>query len=108
MTNVTTRLSMESSLKSPALPSYKRRLWCYDQADAVGIRKGIEIFPWCNALGAITCPSGQVEMLNEVLLNIFSNFIPNELATVKPKNVPWITASIKGMIQKKNRASKSS
>ena len=60
----------------------------------------------CEALENITCPSHQVKILNEVLLNMFSNFIPNELVTVKPKNVPWITRSIKSMIQKKNHAYK--
>ena len=33
------------SLKNPAQPSYKRRLWYYDRADTVAIRKSIEIFP---------------------------------------------------------------
>ena len=65
------------------------------------------MYPWRNVLGSTTCPSQQVDILNEVLLNIFSNFIPNKFVTVKSKDVPWITGSIKSMIQKKNRAYKS-
>ena len=94
------------SIKNPAPPPYKRRLWYYDKANIAAIRKSIEMFHWREALENITCPSHQVEILNEVLLNIFSNFIPNEFVTVKPKDVPWITRSIKSMIQKKNRAYK--
>ena len=64
------------------------------------------MFHWREALENITCPSHQVEILNEVLLNIISNLIPNEFVTEKPKDVPLITRSIKSMIQKKNLAYK--
>ena len=95
------------SVTNPVPPPYKGRLWYYDKANTTAIRKSIEMYPWCNDLGSITCPSQQVDILNEVLLNIFSNFIPNKFVTIKLKDVPWITGSIKSMIQKKNRASKS-
>ena len=32
----------------------------------------------------MTCPNEQVELLNEVLLNIYSNFIPNKVTTMRP------------------------
>ena len=89
------------SIKNPAPPPYKRRLWYYDKANTAAIRKSIEMHNWYEALENITSPSHQGEILNEILLNVFSNFIPNELVTVKPNNVPWITRSTKSMIQKK-------
>ena len=49
----------------------------YDKADFVAIMKSIEMFKWREHLDNIACPNEQVELLNEVLLNIYSNFIPN-------------------------------
>ena len=65
------------------------------------------MFNWQETLGQISCPDQQVKCLNEVLLNIFSNFIPNSFITVKPRQAPWITQSIKSFLQKKNRAYRS-
>ena len=65
------------SIKNPAPPPYQRRLWYYDKANTTAIRKSIEMYNWREALENITCPSHQVEILNEVLLNIFSNFMIN-------------------------------
>ena len=45
-----------------------------------------------------------MQLLNDGLLNIFSNFIPNKQITVRPWQAPWIAQSIKIVIRKKNRA----
>ena len=58
------------------------------------------MFNWQETLGQISCPDQQVKCLNEVLLNIFSNFIPNSFITVKPRQAPWITQSIKKLSTK--------
>ena len=55
----------------------------------------------------LTCPNEQVKLLNEVLLNIYSNFIPNKVKTIRPCQVPWITPAIKNFLRKKNSACKS-
>ena len=65
------------------------------------------MFPWKDTLSDIACPNLQVKTLNETLLNIFSNFIPNKTITVRPRQAPWITQPIKNVIRKKNRAYKS-
>ena len=65
------------------------------------------MFRWRESIGDLICPNKQVEMLTETLLNIISNFIPNKVITVRPRQAPWITQSIKNFIQKKNRAYKS-
>ena len=53
-------------------------VWCYDKVDFVAIGKSIEIFGWHKQFDNMTCPNKEVKLLNEVLLNIYSNFIPNE------------------------------
>ena len=87
-------------------PPYRRRIWFYDRANVAAIKKSIEMFPWKDTLSDIACPNQQVKCLNETLLNIFSNFIPNKIITVRPRQAPWITQSIKNFIRKKNRAYK--
>ena len=62
------------------------------------------MFAWQEHLGNITCPHEQVKLLNEVLLNIYSNFIPKKVKTIRPFQAPWITQAIKNFLRKKNRA----
>ena len=59
-----------------APPPYRRRIWFYDRANILAIRRSINMFNWHETLGQIGCPDQQVKCLNEILLNIFSNFIP--------------------------------
>ena len=58
------------SVSNISQPPYARRVWHYDKADFVAIRKSIEMFTWREHLGKIICPNEQVKLLNEVLLNI--------------------------------------
>ena len=97
----------ELSIKNLSPPPYRRRIWFYDRADVLAIRKSIQMFRWRESIGDLICPNKQVEMLTETLLNIFSNFIPNKVITIRPRQAPWITHSIKNFIQKRNRAYKS-
>ena len=94
------------SVSNIALPPYTRRIWFYDKADFVNIMKSIEMFHWQEHLDKITCPNEQVKLLNEVLLNIYSNFIPNQVKTIKPRQAPWITQTVKKFLRKKNHAYK--
>lgn len=89
------------------LPPYNRKIWYYDKADFMAIRKSIEMFAWQEHPSNITCPNEQVKLLNEVLLNIYANFIPNKVKRIQPREAPWITQAIKNFFRKKNRAYKS-
>ena len=87
--------------------SIKVKIWYYDKADFMAIRKSIEMFAWQEHLGNITCPNEQVKLLNEVLLNIYSNFIGNKVKRFRPREAPWIAQAIKNFLRKKNHAFKS-
>ena len=95
------------SVSNVALPPYTRKIWHYDKADFVSIRKSIEMFAWNEHLVNITCPNEQVKLLNEVLLNIYSYFIPDRIKTIRPRQTPWITQAVKTFLRKKNRAYRS-
>ena len=68
--------------------------------------KSIEMFCWHQHLDKITCPNEQYKLLNEILLNIYSNFIPNQGKTIRPRQAPWLTQSVKKVLREKNRAYK--
>ena len=89
------------SVSNIALPPYTRKAWFYDKADLIAIRKGMEMFAWHEHLDSVTCPNEQVELLNKVLLNIYSNFIPNKVKTIRPCKAPWITQAIKNFLTEK-------
>ena len=55
-------------------------------------------------LHSLICPNEQVKLLNEVLLNIYSNFIPSKVKTIRPQQAPWVTQTGKNFLRKKNRA----
>ena len=95
------------SVSNIALPSHTRRVWYYNKANIVAIMRSIEMFHWHQHLGTITCPNDQVKFLNEVLLNIYSNFIPNKVKTIRPRQAPWVTQTVKNFLRKKNHAYKS-
>ena len=76
------------SIRNLAPPSYTRKLWFYDRADLLSIRKSVAVFRWKETFEEVTLPDEQVEILKEVLLNICSNFIPNQLKKIKPRQIP--------------------
>ena len=59
-------------------------------------------FPWHQYLNINTDPNWQVKMFTDVLLNIMSNFIPNETKRFVHRHPPWITKPLIAMLNKKN------
>ena len=88
------------SVSNVALHPFTRKNWYYDKADFVAIRKIIETFSWNKHFKNLKCPKDQVKLLNEVILNIFSSFIPNKVTTIRPRRAPWITQAIKNFLRK--------
>ena len=90
-----------SILRVLTVPPYTRWVWYYNKADFAAIRKSIQLFAWSKHLDNMTCPNEEVNLLNEVLLNIHSNFIPNKVKTIKPRQALWITQAVKNFLRKK-------
>ena len=55
------------SVSNTKLPPYKRRIWYYDNANFVAVRKSIEMFHWQEHLGNLKCPNEQVALLNYLM-----------------------------------------
>ena len=90
------------NLKMPSAPSYTRKIWKYSHANTRLIRRTVSEFPWHDHLKTHD-PNWQVNFFNETILNIMSNFIPNNFIKILPKEPPWITTDIKRLIKKQNR-----
>ena len=89
------------SVSNLAPPPYKRRVWYYDKANVKVIQSSIDLFEWHEHLEYITFPNEQAKSLNEMLLNIISNFIPNKFKTMRPCEAPWIAPTVKNFLRKK-------
>ena len=63
----------------------------------------MERFPWRRHLNLNPDPTWQVKTFTEILLNIMSNFVPNETKRFVPRDPPWITKQLKTMLNRKNR-----
>ena len=90
------------NLHIPPPPAYFRKLWHFSRANSTLIRQSISQFNWETSL-ANQNPSCQVALFNKTLLNIMSNFIPNEYLKVQSKDPPWIGNNLRRLLKKQNR-----
>ena len=85
--------------------AYEREVWHYKRVRVDLIKRAIDFFDWKNSFRD-TSVNDQVELLNDVLLNIFRNFIPHETMKCSYKDPPWMSTQIKKLLRKKNRVHK--
>ena len=90
------------NFRLPPPPPFERKIWHFKRANTVAIKKSMTSFPWYQHLNINTDPKWQVKTFTDILLNIMSNFIPNETKRFVPRDPPWITKSLKAMLNKKN------
>ena len=67
----------KSTLEFPFPPSYVREVWDYSSANAENIQKAALDFDWEKAFRNLSVDR-KVDLLNEALLNILRNYIPNK------------------------------
>ena len=91
------------NFRIPPPPPFERKIWHFKRANIVAIKKSMTSLPWHQHLNINTDPNWQVKTFTDILLNIISNFIPNETKRFVPCDPPWITKSLKAMLNRKNR-----
>ena len=79
-------------------PPYKRLIWDYKMADSEKIRKALDWVRLFNNKDVNT----QVSILNETVLNVFHNYVPNKYITIDDKDPVWMNETIKLKIKAKN------
>ena len=82
-------------------PPYERQVWHYNRGDIVGLKQSIKNIDWSREFLNLNV-NQQVELFNNYLMNIFQNYIPNEIITINDRDPPWITDKIRNKIRCKN------
>ena len=71
-------------------PNYSREVWDYKNANVEGIQKSISLFNQEKAFENLSTKE-KVGLLNNTLLNIFRNYIPNKIVKCSYRDPAWIT-----------------
>ena len=82
-------------------PPYQRLIWDYKKADPLKISKALDSVNW-ERLFTQHDINQQVKTLNEVLLNIFQNYVPNKYIIIDDKDPVWMNDTVKSKIIAKN------
>ena len=64
-------------------------------------KKAINLFDWKSSLNNLDV-NEQVSVFNEAIMNIMSNFGPNELVTCDDRDPPWMNRYIKNLAVARN------
>lgn len=73
---------------------YEREAWHYQKPNVDQIRKVISEFRWDNHFSNINV-NEQVQLCNQIIRNIISNYIPDEAITFDDRHPPRIDGKIK-------------
>ena len=82
-------------------PPYQRHVWNYAKANKDTILSALQNVDW-HRLFANKTVHQQVNLLNDIILNVFTNFVPNKVITCDDRDPPWINDNIKNKIRWKN------
>ena len=76
-------------------------MWDYKKADFEKIRKALDLVNW-ERLFSKKDVNTQVAILNETILNVFSNYVANKYITIDDKDPVWMNEIIKLKIKAKD------
>ena len=74
-------------------PSYSREVWDYKNANVEEIQKPTSLFNWEKAFENLSIDE-KVGLLNNILLNLFRNFILNKIVKCSYKHFSWMIEQI--------------
>ena len=84
---------------------HSHQSWNYSKADVQNIQKAILGFNWRKVFESLSVDS-KVDLLNETLLNIFRNYIPNKKIKCDYRQPPWMTDDIKKSLKERSKLTK--
>ena len=93
------------NLKITYPPPYRRLVWDFKRANISSIRKVIKMVDW-QFMFLNKNTNEQIVICNDILMNIFSNYILNKYVTIDDRDPPWMTEKIKNKINLKRSLSK--
>ena len=81
------------NFRIPPPSPFERKIWHFNRANTAAIKRIVTNLPWLQHLKTFI----------DTVLNIMSNFVPNEIKRFVPRDLPWITKALKSMLKRKNR-----
>ena len=90
------------NLKIGYPPPYQHLVWNFKKANITSIRKAILTVNW-EFLFFKKSVHVQVSIFNNILMNIFSNYIPNKFVTIDKKDPLWMTERTKNKFFEKKK-----
>ena len=85
------------NLKIVFHPPYERWVWNYKKADVTGIRKALDLVNW-DFIFLNKTVHDQVLALDQVVMKMFTNYIPNKYNLFDDQDPPWMNDRIKSKI----------
>ena len=82
-------------------PPHQRHVWNYAKTNKDAILSALQNVDW-HRLFAKKTVHQQVNLLNDIILNVFTNFVPNKVITCDDRDPVWINDNIKNKIKWKN------
>ena len=92
-------------IRVPLPPVYAREVWDCSKANVENIKKAVANFNWKRAFENLSVDE-KVELLNETLLNIFRNYVPNKKIKCDYRQPPWMTDDIKKSLKQRSKLTK--
>ena len=82
------------------LPAFKQSIWNFSRANVNAIRQAVNCVDWDREFNGLNIDE-RVKFLTECVLNVFYDFVPNKVITIRSKDTLWMTPEIKRMILEK-------
>ena len=78
------------NLKITYPPPYRQLVWDFKRANISSTKKTVKMVDW-QFMFLNKNTHEQIVIFNDILMNIFSNYIPNKYATIDNRDPPWMT-----------------
>ena len=82
---------------------YVIKIWHFNRANSDLITKAVSEFPWMTHLHRFQNPNQQVKFLTDFIINIMSNFVPNEVKKICPRDPEWLNNNVINLLRKQNK-----
>ena len=76
-------------------------VWYYEYANTARIKNTLASFNWEQAISNSSIDK-KISILNKTIINIMSNYVPNEIKVFDDQKQPWMNAEIENFITAKN------
>ena len=83
-------------------PPCQRHVWNYAKANKDTVLSALQNVDWHLLFANNKTVHQQVNLLNDIILNVFTNFVPNKAIMCDDRGPPWTNDNIKNKIRWKS------